>query len=326
MLTRDPIDALWPESLETCDADHLVVPHECTAHCVSATSPLRTAGPGRGGAECPFDLAQRDDRDVESSNRGRPRSLALRDDQPVRAPGVAAAERGDAGRVESLLGALALDGDRIGSPAEQHEVHLVLRLVPPVVDAERRAVRVNLVQEEVLHEDADVVGAQLAPSAVVADEPRVEPEDAGSGDDLRPSSLRVGADDVGHGGRLENGKVVGDRGAAHPAVPREARGVEDPAAADEDELEEPLEGDLAELIVYRTALATPQYARVDAYLRKKYGFADAGDGGLWDKEAGTKALEAVTEAQVKSKGKITRPTALLIDKSGSSTTSWACLA
>lgn len=39
----------------------------------------------------------------------------------------------------------------------------------------------------------------------------------------------------------------------------------------------PLEGDLAELIVYRAALDRRQYAQVDAYLRKKYDFADPGE-------------------------------------------------
>jgi len=39
----------------------------------------------------------------------------------------------------------------------------------------------------------------------------------------------------------------------------------------------PLQGDLAELIVYRAALDRPQYAQVDAYLRKKYDVADAGE-------------------------------------------------
>jgi len=39
----------------------------------------------------------------------------------------------------------------------------------------------------------------------------------------------------------------------------------------------PLEGDLAELIVYRAVLDRRQYAQVDAYLRKKYDFADPGE-------------------------------------------------
>ena len=73
-------------------------------------------------------------------------------------------------------------------------------------------------------------------------ETRVEPVHAGCRNDFGAAAFGVGPYDVNGKRGLEHREVVGDRRPADLARNREARGLEDPAAVDEDELEETAKG------------------------------------------------------------------------------------
>ena len=60
----------------------------------------------------------------------------------------------------------------------EHEIHRVLALVAPVANVPRLQARVQLVQHEVLPQQAFVFRPQLAPTAEHAHEPGVEAEHA----------------------------------------------------------------------------------------------------------------------------------------------------
>lgn len=97
------------------------------------------------------------------------------------------------------------------------------RVVPLNSVAEQAAAGVELVQDEVLPEGAEVFPAELVPAAVIAHEPGVEPVHLRRGDDLGGASRGKGTNDVHHVRGLERREVVGDGRAADPTRPGKRR-------------------------------------------------------------------------------------------------------
>ena len=149
-----------------------------------------------------------------------------RDDE-VPSPGMSPAKRHQAGRVELLGCALALDCDDITPPSHlEDEVDLVLLLVAPVVQTRDTESRRDLAEHKVFEELTTVLVAQRVPAAVIGDEPSVESVDLGLGPDLGSATTVVGPDHRGKQCRFEDREIALHSRSRHLARSRERLGLE----------------------------------------------------------------------------------------------------
>lgn len=97
-------------------------------------------------------------------------------------------------RIQVARGPLAFDRDRRLPAPREHEIDLVPLLVPPITDVARLEPAVDLVEDVVLPQGSEVVASRSVPAPRVAHEPRAEPVDLGSRDDLLSrNAARAGA-------------------------------------------------------------------------------------------------------------------------------------